>query len=118
MVQSSRMGAGRKAQALRPNSPRNFVFALSSVRFRLGDRFRPARLMYRFSIDMADRNAPDLRRSLDSADRFSDSAISEGSSLLNTWGSRSSASEWAVTSADHVFVRLGRDISRSWKRRR
>ena len=42
--------------------------------------------MYRFSIDMADRKAPDLRRSLDLAERLSDSAISAGSSLLKTLG--------------------------------
>jgi hypothetical protein len=96
--------AAMSRQALRSNSPRNFVFAASSVRLRWGGKFRPARLIYRFSIDIADRNAPDLRLSLDSADRLSDLAISAGSSLLKTCGSRSSASECAVTSADHFFV--------------
>ncbi len=67
------MGADRSDQASRPNSSRNCL--------RRGGRLRPARLMYRFSIDIADRNGFDLRRSLTSAECFKDRAISSAVGL-------------------------------------
>jgi len=56
--------------------------------------------MWKFSIDMAERNGADLRRRLDSAERFSDRAIARGLFLVKTPGSRSSASLVCMTRRD------------------
>jgi len=52
------------------------------------------------ALDIADWNGPDLRRLLWSADLLSESAISRGSSSVNTPASRSSASLVSVTCCD------------------
>ncbi len=103
----NRSEEGRKLpadQGLRPNNSSSFAFAASSVRFRLAGRLRPARLMYRLSIDMAERNGVDLRRSLASAERFKDRAISVAL-FVKTSFSRSSASERPEICADHILLR-------------
>lgn len=60
----------------------------------------PARLMKKTSIDIAERKGVVFRRSLRSAERWSESAISCGSCNRNTPGSRSRALLWRVTSCD------------------
>src|SRR6185312_8656488 len=58
------------------------------------------------SIDIAERKGSVLRRSECSAERLSDAAIFFGSSDSNTCSSRSSASLWSMTSADHFSLAL------------
>jgi hypothetical protein len=69
----------RRADGGRPNTRRSSVFACSSRRLSDEESDRPARLMYRFSIDMADWNfvRPFVRR-LRSADRLRLAAIAFG----------------------------------------
>src|SRR6185437_16062462 len=55
---------------------------------------------------MAERNGSALRRRLDSAERLSESAIARGVRLVNTPGSRSSASLVCITRLDHRFAPL------------
>jgi hypothetical protein len=58
---------------------------------RVFESFLPARLMWKLSIDMAERNGLLLRRRLRSAERFSERAMLRGSSLEKTLSSRSRA---------------------------
>lgn len=51
---------------------------------------------------MAERNGVDLRRRLDSAERFSDKAIARGLFLVKTPDSRSRASLLCMTRRDHL----------------
>ena len=80
---------------------RSSFFAASSTRRRSGLKPRPARLIWKLSIDIAERNGLDLRRVLASADRLSDCATSRALGSVNTPGSRSSASLVRITRADH-----------------
>lgn len=61
----------------------------------------PARLMWKLSIDIAERNGALLRRLLRSAERLSESATARGLCLVNTLCSRSSALLVRMTRADH-----------------
>ena len=61
-------------------------------------------------MDIADRYGELLRRELCSAERFNDSAMSLGSSSVNTSFFRSNALLCSVTSCDHFFF-VGIDIS-------
>ncbi len=85
-----------------------------NTRFRSGLRFRPARLISKFSIDMAERNGVDLRRALASADLFSERAIAKALLSLKTPDFKSIALLVCVTLADHraaltlFFGRAGR----------
>lgn len=67
---------------------------------------RPARLISKFNIDIADWNGVVFRRRLLSAERFSDSAIWLALRNLKTPGSRSSASLPFDTAADHRCTRV------------
>jgi hypothetical protein len=69
---------------------------------RLAESVLPPRLISKLSIDMADLKGLDLRRRLDSADRFSDSAICRALFFLKTPLSKSSASLRCMTRADHL----------------
>src|SRR5437763_10914750 len=69
---------------------------------------RPARLIWKFSIDMAERNGALLRRSLRSAERLSERATARGLRLVNTPRSRSSASLVRMTRADQRLPRFAR----------
>src|SRR5437763_321557 len=51
---------------------------------------------------MAERKGPDFLRELCSAERFSEPAILSGSRLSKTFGSKVIASEFSVTSCDHL----------------
>src|SRR5437870_13526045 len=61
----------------------------------------PARLMWKFSIDIAERNGALLRRLLCSAERLSDSATARGLRLVKTRFSRVRALLVRITRADH-----------------
>src|SRR5438552_13299465 len=65
---------------------------------------RPPRLMWKLSIDIAERNGALLRRLLRSAERLSERAIARALRFLNTPRSRSSALLVRMTRADQ---RLG-----------
>jgi hypothetical protein len=56
--------------------------------------------MWKFSIDIAERNGALLRRLLCSAERFRDCAIARGLRFVKTLGSRSSALLVLMTRAD------------------
>lgn len=99
--QAAERRAARPRQPSRPKRTRSSCLARSRIRRRLRGSVRPARLMYRFSIDIAAWNGRALRRVLASAERLSDRAIRRGSSQVNTPGVRSSASLRLVTSCDH-----------------
>ena len=60
--------------------------------------------MWKFSIDIAERNGALLRRRLCSAERLSDRAMERALRLVNTPCSRSSALLVRMTRADHRFV--------------
>lgn len=90
----------------RSKSARNSPFARSSTALRLAGKFLPARLMYRLSIDMAERFGVDFRRLLRSADRLSDRAIFFGSLCVKTPRSKSIALLCCVTYWDHFFFML------------
>src|SRR5262249_30864778 len=78
--------------------------ARSSVSRRPELRLRPARLISKFSRDIAERNGLDLRRLLLSAERFREAAISRADFFVKTSGSRSSALLVRVTRADQRRV--------------
>jgi hypothetical protein len=59
--------------------------------------------MWKFSIDIAERNGALLRRRLRSADRLRDCATARGLRLVKTPRSRSSASLVCMTRADQRF---------------
>jgi hypothetical protein len=63
----------------------------------------PARLIWKFSIDIAERNGALLRRRLRSAERLRDCATARGVRLAKTPLSRSSASLVRMTCADQRF---------------
>src|SRR5205814_364759 len=62
---------------------------------------RPARLISKLSIDIAERNGALLRRWLRSAERLSDNATARAVRLVKTPCSRSRASLARITRADH-----------------
>jgi hypothetical protein len=95
----------RRADCGRPNTRRSSFFARSSRRLSDEESDRPERLMYRFSIDMADWNfvRPFVRR-LRSTDRFRPPAIACGD-RLKIPGSRSIAFDVAWTRRTHVSPR-------------
>lgn len=64
----------------------------------------PARLMWKLSIDIAERYGALLRRLLCSAERLRDSATARGLRRVNTPFSRSSALLVRITRADHRRV--------------
>ena len=68
----------------RPNCLRSSTLAWSRVRRRLADKFLPARLIKKTSIDSAERKNVVLRRWLFSAERLSDFAMRLGSFNLKT----------------------------------
>src|SRR5438309_535912 len=86
---------------------RSSVFARSSTRRRDAGSVRPARLAYRFSMDMAERNGVLFRRPLRAAERRSESAISRAPFFVKTPGSKSSALLSRVTRADQRFPLRG-----------
>jgi hypothetical protein len=61
----------------------------------------PARLIWKLSMDIAERKGSDLRRRLRSAERLSDSAICLGVLFVKTPFSRSSALLVCITRRDH-----------------
>jgi hypothetical protein len=63
-------------------------------------------LISKFSMDIADWNGLALRRRLVSADRFNDSAMCRALRDLNTPDSKSSASLFLDTAADHLCARI------------
>ena len=71
---------------------------------RSAERFRPPRLMKKFSIYMADWKGNALRRRLRSADRFSEAAICSAPYKRKARDSISSASLVRMTFADHLRV--------------
>ena len=90
------------------NSFRSSFLAEFNIRCRSAPRFRPARLISKFSIDMAERNGVDLRRELDSADLFKERAIATGLLSVKTPAFKSIALLLFMTFADHrapVFFR-------------
>jgi hypothetical protein len=94
------MVQGRRPFYARWNARRNSTLARSRTRRRAGLKFVPARLMYRFSIDIAERNGSDLRRLLRSADRLRETAIFLALDCLKTPPSRSIALLVWVTRLD------------------
>jgi hypothetical protein len=62
--------------------------------------------MWKFSIDIAERNGALLRRRLRSAERLSESATARGVRLVNTPRSRSSALLVRMTLADQRLPRF------------
>src|SRR5688572_5270947 len=88
------------ATVLRPKSARNSSFARSSTLRCEADRPLPPRLMWKFSIDIAERKGALLRRRLRSAERFRDRATAPGFFLVKTPRSRTSALLFCMTRAD------------------
>ena len=84
----------------RPNSPRSTCLARSSTSRWAADMPRPARLISKFSMDIAERKGALLRRALCSAERFSDTATERGLRRVKTPFSRSIASLVRMTFAD------------------
>ena len=66
----------------------------------------PARLIWKLSMDIAERKGSDLRRRLRSAERLSDSAICLGVLFVKTPFSRSSALLVCITRRDHRWLAL------------
>jgi hypothetical protein len=61
--------------------------------------------MWKFSIDIAERNGALLRRRLRSAERLSDCATARGLRRVKMPGSRSRALLVRITRADHLRLR-------------
>src|SRR5260363_5824 len=89
----------------RPNKTRSCALACCRIAFCSVERCLPARLMSKFSIDIAACKGVPLRRWLVSAERFREAAIVVGSRDLKIPGSRSSAWLCCVTFFDH-FISL------------
>src|SRR5207248_3890777 len=68
------------------------------------ERPLPPRLMWKFSIDIAERNGALLRRRLCSAERLSERAMARALDFLKTPRSRSRALLVRMTRADHCFA--------------
>ena len=86
----------------RPNIFRISDLARVSTPSRSELKFLPARLISKLSIDMAERKGLDLRRLLDSADLFRDSAIARALLSLNMPAGKSIASLSLITLWDHL----------------
>ncbi|MDH4331950.1 MAG: hypothetical protein OEV89_05155 [Desulfobulbaceae bacterium] len=99
-----------------PYNVRDSSLACAKIRTCSLSGFRPARLIYNTSIDMAERKDDPLRRELLSADCLSDSAIFFGSVQVNTPFSRFRALlslEAFQTTAFPVLIRISAPLATS-----
>lgn len=81
-------------------------FFLCFFLFAVGERFFPARLMWKLSMDMAERNGSLFLRRLAFADRNKERAMSFGFFFVNTPGSSTIARLFFVAAPDHNFFAI------------